>query len=92
MTLSYTLNGVVYTIPPGYSQKLVEDRSWVVEFSRGGSFGQARYGLEPGVYVFGSSDHGWELYHKTVEDSAPLGGPTNPTPPDAAPPTRRRSP
>jgi hypothetical protein len=85
VTLNYTLNGVVYTIPSGYSQKLIEDRTWVVEFSRGADFGLARYGLEPGVYVFGYSDHGWELYRKPVEQTAPVAGPTNPTPPEAAP-------
>ncbi len=84
VTLNYTLNGTVYTIPPGYSQKFVEDRSWVVEFSRGGSFGDARYGLEPGVYVFGATSHGWELYHQ-AEESAPVAGPTNPPPPDVTP-------
>jgi hypothetical protein len=34
-TLSYTLDGNAYTIPPGYSQNLSEDRAWVVQFSRG---------------------------------------------------------
>ena len=48
VTLSYVLNDVTYSIPPGYSQNLTLDRSWVISFSRGGSFGPARYGLEPG--------------------------------------------
>ena len=46
-TLSYVLNDVTYSIPPGYSQNLTLDRSWVISFSRGGNFGPARYGLEP---------------------------------------------
>ena len=43
VTLSYTLNGVLYTIPPGYSQELVQDRSWVIGFSRGANFGEGQY-------------------------------------------------
>ena len=62
-TLSYVLNDVTYSIPPGYSQNLTLDRSWVISFSRGGNFGPARYGLEPGLYTFTNTDHGWELYH-----------------------------
>ena len=35
VTLNYTLDGNAFTIPPGYSQDLREDRAWVIEFSRG---------------------------------------------------------
>ena len=31
-TLSYVLNDVIYSIPPGYSQNLTLDRSWVISF------------------------------------------------------------
>ena len=62
-TLSYALNGVTYSIPPGHSQDLTVDRSWVISFGRGGNFGTARYGLEAGLYTFASTDHGWESYH-----------------------------
>jgi hypothetical protein len=85
VTLNYTLNGTVYPIPPGYSQTLVEDRPWTIQFSRGAGFGEARYGLESGVYTFGNSDHGWELYHKAMVESAPVEGLSNPTPPQSAP-------
>ena len=61
-TVSYTLDGNAYTIPPGYSQDFSEDRAWVVQFSRGTNLDQARYGLQSGVYSFASTDHGWELY------------------------------
>jgi hypothetical protein len=85
VTLNYTLNGTIYPIPPGFSQTLVADRLWTIQFSRGAGFGDARYGLESGLYTFGSSDHGWELYHKPLVDSVPLGGSLNPTPPQSAP-------
>jgi hypothetical protein len=65
-TLSYTLDGAAYTIPPGYSQDLREDRAWVIQFSRGANLDQARYGLQSGLYSFTSTDHGWELYHSTL--------------------------
>ncbi len=85
VTLNYTLNGTVYPIPPGYSQTLVADRLWTIQFSRGAGFGDARYGLESGLYTFGNSDHGWELYRTALVDSAPVGGSLNPTPPQSAP-------
>jgi hypothetical protein len=61
-TLNYTLDGVAYTIAPGYSQELREDRDWVIRFSRGASLEQAQYGLRSGLYSFTSTEHGWELY------------------------------
>jgi hypothetical protein len=60
-TLSYTLDGNAYTIPPGYSQDLHEDRAWVIQFSRGTNLDQARYGLQSGLYSFTITDRGWEL-------------------------------
>ena len=83
VTLSYTLNGVPYTIPPGYSQQLVQDRAWVIGFSRGANFGEAQYGLEPGVYSFSASDHGWELYRGPLAQSGTATVPSNPAPPAA---------
>ena len=65
-TLSYTLDGNAYTIPPGYSQELRADRAWVVQFSRGENSEQARYGIQSGRYTFTSTDHGWELYRSDL--------------------------
>ena len=92
VTLSYTLNGVAYSIAPGHSQDLILDRSWVINFSRGRNFGEARYGLESGLYSFAPTDHGWELYHGTIAQPsvAPTPSntpPMNPTPPAAMPAT-----
>ena len=69
VTLSYTLDGTAYTIPPGYSQELREDRAWVIQFSRGANLGQAEYGLQSGLYSFTSTDHGWELYRSELPTS-----------------------
>ena len=89
-TLSYDLNGVQYSIPPGSSQDLTLDRSWVISFSRGGNFGEARYGLEPGLYTFTNTDHGWEVYHGALAQPSAVRTasntlPTNPTPSAAMP-------
>ena len=77
-TLSYVLNGTTYSIAPGYSQDLTLDRPWVITFSRGGTFGEARYGLESGLYSFAKTDHGWELYHGALAQPAVVPAPVNP--------------
>jgi hypothetical protein len=69
-TLSYTLDGNEFTIPPGYSQEIQEDRAWVIEFSRGDDLEDARYGLQTGVYTFARTKNGWELYRSDVQQSA----------------------
>jgi hypothetical protein len=83
-TLNYTLDGNAFTIPPGYSQELREDRAWVIEFSRGTNLDQTRYGLQSGVYTFARTDHGLELYRgdfpKMVATQPPKTAPTNPSP------------
>jgi len=71
-TLRYTLNGSLFTIPPGYAQKLNSDREWVIQFSRGNGLGAARYSLEPGLYRFAGTDHGWELYRAELSTAPPL--------------------
>ena len=93
VTLSYVLNDVSYSIPPGYSQDLTLDRSWVISFSRGENFGSAQYGLEPGLYTFDhTTDHGWELYHRDAAQPNIVQTPSNmlptsPTPSPAMPVT-----
>jgi hypothetical protein len=79
-TLSYTLDGNPYTIAPGSGQDLTMDHPWVIEFNRGGNFGQARYGLESGLYTFTSTDHGWELFQQPLSQSGPAMAPSNPLP------------
>jgi len=82
-SLSYTLNGNTYTIQPGYSQEIPEDRAWVIEFSRGADLEDAQYTLQSGVYTFTSTDQGWELYRGEFRKmEAPKAAPQ---PPKAAP-------
>lgn len=81
VTLSYTLNGIPYTMHPGFDQEFSEDRLWTIEFSRGTNLGLARYRIESGRYGFASTDHGWELYRGPLEESPALSAPTNPPAP-----------
>jgi hypothetical protein len=92
VTLSYLLNGVVYSIPPGYSQDLSEDRAWLIQFSRGANLDQARYGLQSGVYTFTSTNNGWELFRsefpQTTAPLPPTAAPTNPSVAPVNPPSQ----
>ena len=78
--LSYSLNGMVYTIQPGFSQEFAEDRDWVIDFSRGPNLGAGRYSLHTGLYSFGAGGNGWELFSVPV-DTSPAGGLASPPPP-----------
>jgi len=86
VTLSYVLNDVTYSMAPGYGQNLTLDRSWVISFSRGGNFGPARYGLEPGLYTFElTADHGWELFHGAIAQPSVVQMPSNTLPMNPTP-------
>ncbi len=90
VTLSYVLDGVAYSVPPGYSQELREDRPWVIQFSRGPNMDEARYALRSGRYTFASTGHGWELYRTEFQQStAPVNPPSQaPVNPPANPPSQ----
>ncbi|MBX3414463.1 MAG: hypothetical protein KF708_17385 [Pirellulales bacterium] len=72
--VNYVVNGSSYTMKPGFSQPLAAGTTWVVEFDKGDSKGQARYTLSPGTYAFEASDKAWELYRQsydvTIDNSA----------------------
>jgi len=57
----YRLNGEIYEMKPGMSQRL-PSADWVIEFDRGGSIGASQYRLAPGTYKFTPTESGWELY------------------------------
>ena len=60
-TVNYSLNGNNYTIQPGQTQRIANDRQWVVEFDRGEGQGTARYTLSEGRFRFKPTEQGWEL-------------------------------
>ena len=65
-TLTYSLGGDAFTIPPGYRQNFHEDRAWAIRFSPGDNRDEVLYRLHTGLYTFTSTDHGWELYHSKL--------------------------
>ena len=70
VALSYTLNGMTYTIQPGFSQEFAEDRDWAIDFSRGPNLGEALYGCTPVCINFAPEGGGWELFNLPVTVSA----------------------
>lgn len=77
--VSYTLNGTPYSIQPGYSQTIQNDRLWTVAFGSGGAAGNVRYSLQPGLYKFKVTDAGWNLF-KSQEQSNVASNPLPPAP------------
>jgi hypothetical protein len=63
VAIKYSINEYGYTIEPGHSQTITNDRDWVITFDRGGDFGIAQYTLSPGIYTFALTDKGWQVYH-----------------------------
>jgi hypothetical protein len=57
----FLLNGRESVLRPGETQQLSADRTWLIEFHRGGDFGEARYTLTSGAYRFRVTGRGWEL-------------------------------
>jgi hypothetical protein len=66
-SVSYNLNGGPYEMQPGYRQTLDTSRTWIVQFDRGGSFGQAQYTLASGTYEWVITDQGWDLKQRTFQ-------------------------
>ncbi|HUT09148.1 MAG TPA: hypothetical protein VMY42_01505 [Thermoguttaceae bacterium] len=59
--LRYLLDGESFELPPGHYQFLGRDRSWEIEFDRGGRFGHQRYEVGDGLFTFTPTRDGWEL-------------------------------
>jgi len=60
-TLNFTVDGARCELAPGMRQELSSPQTRLIEFDRGGSFGQARYTLSEGLYSFAATDKGWDL-------------------------------
>jgi hypothetical protein len=67
--IRYSLNQYDYTIQPGESQTITNDREWVITFDKGGDFGTAKYTLAPGLYKFALTETGWQVYHTADVDT-----------------------
>ncbi|HUY90636.1 MAG TPA: hypothetical protein VMV10_18000 [Pirellulales bacterium] len=66
VTVSYQLNGEVYRMESGMSQRL-QPAIWTIEFDRGGAMGVSQYRLVPGTYAFTPTETGWELYKRRYD-------------------------
>ena len=84
--LSYSLNGHVYTIKPGYSQTFPNDRDWKIEFKRGDDASEvASYPLATGNYTFVAGPNGWDLQQPGAPTPTPAELPPAPIPPAPVP-------
>ena len=75
----YTLNGTEYSIKPGQTQTVQNDRPWTVSFGSGGAAGDVRYALKSATYKFRATKVGWNLF-KAEEPVAIEDYPPAPTP------------
>ena len=96
--VSYSLNGLSYNIKPGETQRIANDRPWVIQFDRGDNQNAARYTLSQGHFKFKSTDQGVELVRAADQSGRrirpktakpPL--PNDPTPADPPAPKPSRS-
>ncbi len=67
MTVHYTIENQNFEMDPNYTQELAGEGSWVIEFDRGGGFGQAEYTLTDGTYTFTMTDKGLDLWLTTYQ-------------------------
>ena len=77
--ISYALNGTSYTIKPGQTQTIQNDRPWTIAFGSGGAAGDVRYSLNTATYRFKVTKVGWNLF-KADEVAATTDYPPAPTP------------
>lgn len=78
-TLSYTLDGMAYSLAPGYSQRV--NQVCVIEFDRGGYAGLARFTISRGTYTFTVTNGAWNLVdstYSTYSNSSPAAQPPLP--------------
>ncbi len=59
--VSFLVNGRVCELQPGEAHEFAAGTSWIVQFHRGESFGNAEQTLGPGVFHFVVTDQGWDL-------------------------------
>ena len=61
-TVNFTLGSDTGSLDPGSAAEPSVSAPQVIVFDRGGSFGEARYTLEPGAaYRFTATEQGWDL-------------------------------
>lgn len=83
--LTFKLNDQQIRLEPGQQTSITFDRSYNIEFDRGGQYGVQRYSMQDGHFEFQVGDRGWDLrrYTEAANVSPQLSNPlpTNPLPP-----------
>ena len=59
--VSCLVNGKEYLLRPGQSHQFTDGPTWLVEFHRGGDFGNAERVLASGSFEFTVTDGGWDI-------------------------------
>lgn len=62
--VNYNVNSDQFSMTPDYRQVLPGDKTWTVEFDRGGDHGKAKYGIANGTFGFTPTHNGWELFEQ----------------------------
>jgi hypothetical protein len=60
--IAFDIDGITHQVPAGSRQALAVAPDATITYEGGGSLGQRRYRLAPGVYEFRSTAPGWALY------------------------------
>ncbi len=60
--VAFAIDGVTHQAPAGSRQELAVAPDSHITYDAGGSLGQRRYRISPGVYEFRSTAEGWALY------------------------------
>ena len=60
--VAFAIDGVAHQAPAGSRQDLAVAPDSNITYDGGGSLGQRRYLISPGLYEFRSTAEGWALY------------------------------
>jgi hypothetical protein len=58
----------LHSLGPGETHNLGSGDSWLIQFHRGGDFGNAEYTIADGVHAFKAAELGWELQRVSLPD------------------------
>ncbi|MEZ6072269.1 MAG: hypothetical protein R3C10_18920 [Pirellulales bacterium] len=72
-TVNYVVDNFDFSMKSGFSQHLVNDRTWKIRFDRGDGSDQITKTLTDGTWMFVNSDDGWNVekvtFRLTVDNS-----------------------
>lgn len=68
--IHYVVNNEDRVLRPGQSEHFLGRDLWIIQFHRGGEFGDAKYVLAAGSYTFTAGRRGWQLVKTTANKPA----------------------